>query len=168
MLNISTKTTNSKDNDANTTVTNDHIIQETNVPQQPPTPNEQNTPDVSPSIPKLVQNLDTKLTQEITDINNVKTTSPLDMDTIIKEKMISFLPQIKDTLLTSITKELDKHTKICITKLNETAAEISRTTFNLDIEQESYKRATDKIKNRIFFIDKQLEESSKRLTNTKL
>ena len=159
----SDKTTNSKDNDANTTVTNDHIIQETNAPHQPPTPNEQNPPDVSPSIPKLVQNLDTKLTQEITDINNVKTTSPLDMDTIIKEKMLSLLPQIKDTLLTSITKEIDKHTEICITKLNETAAEISRTTFNLDIEQESYKRATDKIKNRIFFIDKQLEESSKRI-----
>ena len=138
-------------NKDNTTTNNDTDETQTN-------PDKQHHQDTTSSLPKVVQNTDT----EPTKIHNPTAPTP-DMDSIIKEKMISLLPNIQDALMSTITKELDAHTERCITKLKETATKISQTTFNLDLEQESYKRATDKFKNRLFFIDKQLEESTKRI-----
>ena len=118
---------------------------------------------ISPSQPKLVQNIDEELQKEIDNFEDVSPTTSHALDLIVKEKLLSFLPNLQDILLTNITNDMEEQTDKCIQKLQDKANDIAQSSLNIQQEQDSYKQATEKIKNRIFFIDKQLEESTKRL-----
>ena len=118
---------------------------------------------LSPSLPKLVQNLDEELQREIDNFEDVSPTTSHALGLIVKEKLLSFLPNIQDILLTNITKDMEEQSDKYIQKLQDKANDIAKSSLNIQQEQDSYKQATEKIKNRIFFIDKQMEESTKRL-----
>ena len=107
--------------------------------------------------------MDEELQKEIDSLEDISPTTSQTLDLIVKEKLLSFLPNLQDILLTNITNDMEEQTDKCIQKLQDKANDIAQSSLNIQQEQDSYKQATEKIKNRIFFIDKQLEESTKRL-----
>ena len=127
-----------------------------------PTPDSTNpTESNSDELVQIVQDMDKNLATEIVEITNVPDSKPTSMDQVIKEKMISLVPDITNLILAKLNDSTQRHTETCIETINDEVAKIQRTSFNVTLEQESYRQATEKIKNRIFFINKQLEDAAK-------